>query len=199
MLDDPRAAAFRQGIRHAARTLGGPAREAAVYNASGDAHGCLVPNQYWVPGMFSPMPLLGRYYVDYAYEYKPPFELGKACAARMSKELMLDNYGMCRFHRGWAEGMLPEIVDRFQNEKVDVDGHHQRLATAFQGFNQARPWETERTIDLIAGYLAKAQRDQPKDATLDAWVDKFRADKRAAAGEYWEQLRAGIASGLAKP
>jgi glyceraldehyde-3-phosphate dehydrogenase (ferredoxin) len=109
---------------------------------------------------------------------------------------MLDNYGMCRFHRGWAEGLLPEIVDRFQGEKVDVDAHHRKLAIAFQGFNQARPWETERTIDLIAGYLAKAQLDQPKDATLDSWVEKFRKDKRAAAGEYWQQVREGVAAGL---
>ena len=29
----------------------------------------------------------------------------------MRNELMLDNLGMCRFHRAWAEEMLPEIVE----------------------------------------------------------------------------------------
>jgi hypothetical protein len=51
-------------------------------------------------------------------------------------------------------------------------------------------------VDLVAGYLAKAQRDQPKDASLDAWVDKFRKDKWAAAREYWQAMRDGLEEGL---
>ncbi|HEY3447152.1 MAG TPA: aldehyde ferredoxin oxidoreductase N-terminal domain-containing protein [Myxococcales bacterium] len=199
LLDDPRAADFRQGIRHAANKLGGKAKDAAVYSASGDGHGCLVPNQYWVPGMFSPMPILGRYYLDYGTEYKPPFELGKACGVRMGRELMLDNYGMCRFHRGWAEPMLPQIVDDFQGEKVDSDAHHRKLAVAINGLNQTRFWETERVCDMVATYLFKAQKDQPKDATLDGWVEKFRKDKWAAGREYWQAMKDGLAEGLKAP
>jgi glyceraldehyde-3-phosphate dehydrogenase (ferredoxin) len=199
LLDDPRAADFRQGIRHAAEKLGGKAKDAAVYNASGDAHGCIVPNQYWVPGMFAPMPILGRYYLDYAHEYKPPFELGKSCAQRMGRELMLDNYGMCRFHRGWAETLLPQIVDRFQQEKVDVDAHHRRLAAAINQENRTLFWQTERVVDMVASYLFKAQRDQPKDPSLDGWADKFHKDKWAAGREYWQLMKDGLTAGLAEP
>jgi glyceraldehyde-3-phosphate dehydrogenase (ferredoxin) len=30
----------------------------------------------------------------------------------MLKELLLDNLGVCRFHRAWAEDLLPEIVEK---------------------------------------------------------------------------------------
>lgn len=199
LLDDPRARDFRLGLRHAARALGGKAKDAAVYSAAGDGDGCMVPNQYWVPGMFAPLPILGRYYLDYATEFKPPFELGRSCAVRMGRELMLDNYGMCRFHRGWAETLLPQIVDRFQGEQVDVDEHHRRLARAIEATNRTRFWETERVCDLVATYLYKAQREQPQDAALQAWAEKFRKDKWAAGREYWQALKEGLAAGLAAP
>ena len=112
---------------------------------------------------------------------------------------MLDNYGMCRFHRGWAEGMLPQIVDDFQQEKVDVDAHHRKLANEINALNRTQFWETERVCDMVASYLYKAQKDQPKDATLDAWVEKFRKDKWSAGKEYWQAMKDGLAEGLKAP
>jgi glyceraldehyde-3-phosphate dehydrogenase (ferredoxin) len=199
LLDDPRGAPLRQGIRHAARALGGPAAQAAVYNARGDGDCCLVPNQYWVAGMFAPMPILGRYYLDYGYEWKPPRELGRASAKRMACELMMDNYGMCRFHRGWAEGLLPEIIDRFQHEKVDHLEHHLQLARELNAFNETQPWETQRTRDVVHQYLRKIQRDGLKNPELDAWVARWDADPLAAANAYWHELRDGLEEGLRQP
>lgn len=196
ILEDPRGAPLRRGIRHAARALGGEAAQAAVYSANGDGDGCMVPNQYWVPGILAPMPILGRYYLDYGYEWKPPFELGRSCAQRLIRELMLDNYGMCRFHRGWAEGLLPEIVSRFHQEEVDTDEHHRRLALCFQALNRSRPWETERVVAFVHCYLRKIQTDGPKDPRLDGWVGRFDQDSRVAALAYWHELRDGISDGL---
>ena len=31
----------------------------------------MVPNQYWVPGMLSPMPMMGKYFVYYGVEFHP--------------------------------------------------------------------------------------------------------------------------------
>jgi glyceraldehyde-3-phosphate dehydrogenase (ferredoxin) len=196
ILADPRAAALRDGLRAGARALGGPAAEAAVYNASGDRDGCMVPNQYWVPGMFAPVPVAGRYYLDYGYEWRPPRELGRACAGRMIRELMLDNYGMCRFHRGWAEAMLPEIVNRFHGIAVDADDHHRRLALELAADNRARPWQTERVVDLVHTYLLKVRQDGPGEAELDAWADRFARDKPAAARAYWQEMKDGFDDGL---
>ena len=197
LLADPRAAALRQGLRTAARTLGGAGAEAAVYNANGDGHGCMVPNQYWVPGMFAPVPIMGRYYLNYQYEWLPPRELGRSCAERMVKELMLDNYGMCRFHRGWAEEMLPRIVNAFHGIDVDADEHHRGLARQMAEENRAQPWQTERVIDLVRTYLVKYREDGPKEAELDGWIDRFAKDKRAAGRAYWQEMRAGFDEGLA--
>ena len=47
----------------------------------------------------------------YGKVFLPPRELGRKNADRFQKELILDNLGMCRFHRGWAEEMIPEIME----------------------------------------------------------------------------------------
>jgi glyceraldehyde-3-phosphate dehydrogenase (ferredoxin) len=196
VVNDPRGDKLRQGLRVAARSLGGPAAEAAVYNANGEGHGCMVPNQYWVPGMFAPVPVMGRYYLNYQYEWLPPRELGSTCATRMIKELMLDNYGMCRFHRGWAEEMLPKIVNTFHGIEVDADAHHKQIAREMHAENRAQPWETTRVVDLIHTYLLKVRADGPKEAGLDGWLDRFRSDKRAAARAYWQEIRDGFEDAL---
>jgi glyceraldehyde-3-phosphate dehydrogenase (ferredoxin) len=196
ILEDARADKLRQGLRTAARSLGGKGAQAAVYNANGDEHGCMVPNQYWVPGMFAPVPIMGRYYLNYQYDWLPPRELGRSCADRMVKELMLDNYGMCRFHRGWAEEMLPKIVNAFFGIEVDADQHHRSLAAAMAEDNRARPWETERVVDMIHTYLVKYRADGPREPELDGWIDRFAADKQAAARAYWHEMKAGFDEGI---
>jgi glyceraldehyde-3-phosphate dehydrogenase (ferredoxin) len=192
MLDDPRAAIMRDGIRSASRAMGGAAAQAAVYNANGDEHGCMVPNQYWVPGVYAPVPIMGRYYVDYGYDWKPPRELGAKCADRMGQELMLDNYGMCRFHRGWAESTLPEIVNDFFKQTLDTTAHHAALAREISADYRAVPWQSERVFDIIATYLVHAQGAGCKDAGLQSWIDRFRKDKTQAARAYWQELRDGF-------
>ena len=52
------------------------------YYANGES-GYMAPNQYWVPGMFSPMPLMGKYFVAYGGEFLPPYELGLKNVERM--------------------------------------------------------------------------------------------------------------------
>jgi glyceraldehyde-3-phosphate dehydrogenase (ferredoxin) len=192
LLQDPRAASMREGIRKAAEALGGPGAQAAVYNANGDEHGCMVPNQYWVPGMFAPLPIMGRYYTDYGYDWKPPRELGRKSAERMSLELMLDNYGMCRFHRGWAESMLPEVVNDFFGQQLDSSAHHRALSRELAQDYRALPWQTERVIDIIASYLLHAREAGCNDAGLRAWLERFRTDKQLAARAYWGEIREGF-------
>ena len=44
-------------------------------------------------------------------------KLGRINAQRFRDELIMDNLGMCRFHRLWAEEMLPEIIGSLYGQK----------------------------------------------------------------------------------
>ena len=67
-------------------------------------------------GAFAPMAIMGKYYMHYGRDFLPPRELGRECARRLIKELMLDHMGLCRFHRGWAEEMIPDIVEKTEDK-----------------------------------------------------------------------------------
>jgi glyceraldehyde-3-phosphate dehydrogenase (ferredoxin) len=92
----------RRFARHLVRERGKKAIDTFVFNAFA-RNGWMVPNQYWTPGVLSPMPIMGKYYMHYGDEFRPPRELGKMNADRLRKELIMDNTGFCRFHRNWAE------------------------------------------------------------------------------------------------
>jgi glyceraldehyde-3-phosphate dehydrogenase (ferredoxin) len=184
LIHSPQAALFRRGIRAAAETLerqGVPARDRAVYYAHGD-EGCMVPNQYWVPGMLSPMPVMGKYYVYYGGEFVPPRELGRKNVERMTYELFNDNSGICRFHRKWAEVI------------TDYKAHQYELAREIyrREGGKAVPWESERVIDLVHGYLRFWQAQGLRNPEFDHWLTRFTEDKLAAARAYWEEIRLGI-------
>ncbi len=96
----------RKLARRLARTHDQKVLDGFLYTAYA-RKGWMVPNQYWTPGVLSPMTIMGKYYMYYGNEFITPRELGRKNAERMTKELVLDNLGFCRFHRGWAEEMMP--------------------------------------------------------------------------------------------
>jgi len=217
VLFDPRCALFRQGMRAAAGELderrktkdeaSDPEHSSsvfrpssrAVYTAHG-AHGCMAPNQYWVPGMFSPMPMMGKYFVHYGLDFLPPRALGKKCVERMVYELFNENSGVCRFHRKWAEVIVDDIISAHYRFPVDYKTHQFELARQIYDLDGAAVafWESERTVDLIWQYLEATDRDSGfKDAELRAWAERFRADKWGAARAYWDEMAAGIAEAFA--
>jgi glyceraldehyde-3-phosphate dehydrogenase (ferredoxin) len=203
----PAGEVFRQGIRQAAKLLderygftkiGERTIDRAVFNAHG-AGGSMTPNQYWVPGMFSPMPMMGKYFVYYGLEYIPPRELGQRCVERMVYELFCENSGVCRFHRKWVEAIVDEIIEAHYKIKLDYKAH--QFARAKQIYDndgdQVVFWESERTVDVIWQYLEKWEHFGLQDDTLHSWVKRFREDKWSAAHAYWEELRGGIADAFA--
>ena len=102
------------GARKLARRLSGQIDQSIkdrIVSVSFARNGWMVPNQYWTPGALSPMAIMGKYFMYYGEDFIPPRELGKKDAERFKGELILDNMGMCRFHRKWAEEMLPEVID----------------------------------------------------------------------------------------
>ena len=118
---------------------------------------------------------------------------------RMIKEMMLDNTGMCRFHRGWAEDLFGDLINHHYHSDIDFLGHHSDMARRFQGRNKGVFWESERVIDIVHTYLKKIQRDGPPEPELDPWVRRFDKDKEEAARAYWEAMQSGIERGLKDP
>jgi glyceraldehyde-3-phosphate dehydrogenase (ferredoxin) len=198
---------FHRGMRAAAKALDArygltePGRRTvdyAVYSAHGD-EGCMAPNQYWVPGMFSPMPMMGKYFNYYGVDFVPPRDLGHKCVERMVYEFFSENSGICRFHRKWCEAIVDEIIASHYDLPLDYKAHQFEVVKAIceEEIGGVTFWEGERTVDIIQGYLESWERLELKDPALDQWLERFRADKWAAAREYWEEIRAGVLETLA--
>jgi glyceraldehyde-3-phosphate dehydrogenase (ferredoxin) len=159
--------------------------------------GWMVPNQYWTPGALSPMAIMGKYYMYYGNEFMPPRKLGRINAQRFRDELIMDNLGMCRFHRLWAEEMLPEVMGTLYEQK---EGFLARLAVTASRINSRNAsvfWESERSADLVVTFL-KRQRDVEgnTDKELLAWIDRFAQDKNEAALSFWYDVHKGIHESL---
>lgn len=124
----------------------------------------MVPNQYWTPGALAPMPMMGKYYMFYGPEFFPPRTLGRVCAERMMAELAIDDLGVCRFHRGWAEEMLPEIVGSVYGMKDEYLKAIAVTASRINSRNASVFWESERDLDFVASYLSR-RRDVERTPT----------------------------------
>lgn len=215
ILWDERASPLREGIRVAAQALNAryPATrpgDRAVYLAHGERGG-LVPNQYFVPGMFSPMPLMGKYYVFYGHDLLSPESLGQWNVARMAGELLSDNAGLCRFHRAWGEPMAAQLLTQHRELPDDYPERIVRLTQEIFAAEEpaSRFWETPRLIDLFAHYW-RWQRENGVDLapvadffapealpgeTTEKTIDRLlaandRATWERLARRYWETVRA---------
>jgi glyceraldehyde-3-phosphate dehydrogenase (ferredoxin) len=202
ILFNQQAEVFRLGIRAAAieldKQLGIRSIDRAVFLSHGE-QGCMVPNQYWVPGMLSPMPMMGKYFVHYGVEFLPPELLGRKNVERMTFELFNENSGICRFHRKWSELITDEILKAHYGLEVDYKAHQFELSHEIYKREASKIifWESERVIDLVMGYLVQWEADGLKTPWLTKWLERFREDKYAAAQEYWYALREGIIAGFA--
>ncbi len=159
--------------------------------------GWIVPNQYWTPGVLSPMPIMGKYYMHYGTEFLPPRELGRKNATRMIKELLMDNTGFCRFHRQWAEEMIPELVGSVFGVKEGFNERVRDTAVRINSRNAAIFWESKRNIDFIEHFLIrKKEIDGDTSPELAQWIDRFQKDRNEAAFEFWFEIRKGIDESL---
>ena len=195
-------AVFRDGLRVAARRLdqryGIDSQQRAVYTAHGP-DGSMAPNQYWTPGMFAPMPLMGKYFSFYENKFLPPRELGRKNVERFVYELYSENSGSCRFHRKWVEDIIDDIILAHFDLNFDFWAANFELAKAIHQRESpaSAPWESARVVDIIAGFHAKWAREGLKEPELLDWVARFDADKWAAARDYWQALYDGMAEAFA--
>jgi glyceraldehyde-3-phosphate dehydrogenase (ferredoxin) len=150
----------RRGIRAAARELerrfsdrvratGCRFRDLAVYAALG-SEGYMTPNFYWAPGLVAPMYVLGRYWSNYTSTFMPPEDFAESAYRRAIAEMFVDNAGVCRFHRGWAEEALEDLY-RLAGLKPPSPALYRELAYyAKLSGAEPLPWEGRRTRDLIS-------------------------------------------------
>jgi glyceraldehyde-3-phosphate dehydrogenase (ferredoxin) len=186
----------RKFARRLSRDKGKGALDPFVYVAFG-RKGWMVPNQYWTPGVLSPMGIMGKYYMHYGYEFLPPRELGRRNAKQMKQELMLDNTGMCRFHRGWAEGMLPRIVESLYGMSGTYLDQASITASRINSRNASVFWESERCMDYVYMFLKRKQSvDGETDPELEKWIRHFESDKQEAALAFWYEIHKGIQESL---
>jgi len=196
ILFDLKAEIFRHGIRAAAyeldKRLGIRSIDRAVFISHGE-QGCMVPNQYWVPGMLSPMPMVGKYFVYYGGEFMPPATLGNKNVERMTYELFNENSGICRFHRKWSELITDDILMAHYDLNVNYKAHQFELAREIFKREQGKIlyWETGRIADMILGFLELWERVGLKDPELQTWLARFREDKQSAARAWWEAVLEG--------
>jgi glyceraldehyde-3-phosphate dehydrogenase (ferredoxin) len=187
---------FQEGVRKWARKVkrerGIRVIDTFVYTAFG-RKGWMVPNQYWTPGALAPMAIMGKYYMFYGAEFFPPRTLGRICADRMKGELIMDNMGVCRFHRGWAEDMLPEIIDSLYGMREKFLEVTAVTASRINSRNSSIFWESERDIDFIFTFLKRRRDvDGDKDPQLQQWIEAFEKDKNEAALDWWCEMKKGI-------
>ncbi|WP_306537183.1 aldehyde ferredoxin oxidoreductase C-terminal domain-containing protein [Geobacter sp.] len=191
---------FQEGVRKwsriHSREKGTALHDRLVYVAF-SRRGWMVPNQYWVSGALAPMAIMGKYYMIYSFDFVPPRTLGRMCADRMKKELILDNLGICRFHRGWAEELLPEVMGSLYDCREQFMRAIDVLASRLHSRNSPIFWESERDIDFIHTFLKrKKEVDQDGRPELAEWLEKFDRDRVEAAREFWYETLKGIDESL---
>ncbi len=186
----------RKWGRKAKRERGVRVLDRFVYTANG-RRGWMVPNQYWTPGVLAPMGIMGKYYMHYGAEFLPPRQLGRACAERLRKELGMDNAGICRFHRGWGEEMMPEVIGSVYGLKEEYLAAMRVAASRINSRNAAVYWESEKNLEFVSTFLRR-RRDVDGDAgpELAQWIAAFEKDPHEAGLEYWFEIRKGIDESL---
>jgi glyceraldehyde-3-phosphate dehydrogenase (ferredoxin) len=186
----------RKFARHLARDKGKAVLDPFLYVAFG-RKGWMVPNQYWVPGALSPMAIMGKYYMYYGPDFTPPRTLGRINAERFRGELIMDNLGLCRFHRLWAEEMLPEVIGSLYGKKDEYLKSLAVTASRINSRNASVYWESERCVDFIHTYL-KRQREVDNNTRpeLTEWLDRFQKNRSEAAYAFWYEIHMGIHESL---
>jgi glyceraldehyde-3-phosphate dehydrogenase (ferredoxin) len=186
----------RKWGRQLSRARGKRLLDSFVYVAFG-RQGWMVPNQYWAPGVLAPMPIMGKYYMYYGFAFAPPRTLGRLCAERFQKELLLDTAGFCRFHRGWAEETAADIFGSIFGMKDQLLASTAVTAARINSRNASVYWESERNIDLVLSFLKRARDVEGEtDPQLTEWITRFETDRKEAALDWWFEVRKGVDESL---
>jgi len=115
----------------------------------------------------------------------------------MAQELLLDNLGICRFHRGWAEDMGEGIIESLYGMGKSFVEKVTMTASRINSRNSSVFWEAGRNADFVYEFL-KRRRDvgSVHRADLDDWIARFEKDRREAALDFWYEMHKGAHESL---
>ena len=109
----------------------------------------------------------------------------------------MDNLGICRFHRQWAEEMGPDIVEALYGKGRLFEERVRITASRINSRNASVFWESARTADLVFTFLKRAREvggvARPE---LSEWITRFEKDPRDAALDYWYEMHKGAHESL---
>ncbi|ABU81479.1 glyceraldehyde-3-phosphate ferredoxin oxidoreductase [Ignicoccus hospitalis KIN4/I] len=185
--------AAKRGLRGAAKYLDRelPSRtervkfeDLAVYVAFGEK-GYMTPNLYWAPGMVAPLYVLGRYWTNYRPTFDEPEKFAESSFKRALKELIIDNAGICRFHRKWAERLVGEMYKEMVGAEVN-DEYAKAVYRSVAVYNveagaEPVPWESKKTYDVV--------RTMAKRVMPEKWGRLFDEGKGI---EWWARFKARV-------
>lgn len=113
---------------------------------------------------------------------------------------MVDNVGICRFHRGWAEEMTPEIIGSLYNMQKEYLDSIDVCAEKIVSRNKAFFWVGRRSTDFIYTFLKRKKEVEKCDnPELDKWLAEFDKDKNEAALSFWYEMHKGMLESFIKP
>jgi glyceraldehyde-3-phosphate dehydrogenase (ferredoxin) len=183
-----------RGLRAAAKALNAslPGRvamhhqgfhDSAVYAPYGD-RGYMTPNLYWSPGVVAPMPVLGRYWTVYSPGFAEPEAMAETAVNRAINEYLVDNAGICRFHRKWAEPLLEKLYQEVWGIDTNLRRHAAHKLLLIEAYlekagAQPQPWESRKTIDMVASIAA--------ETGVAEWATRLATDPDAAR-EWWTRF-----------
>ncbi len=191
-----RAAAKELDERFAERVkrLGLRFEDLVVYLPFG-SDGYMTPNLYWAPGFLSPIAVSGKYWTYYAASFAEPEEFAKTVAHRALMEYLDDNAGLCRFHRGWFEKLVAELL-KLAGIEIDPVEHAKRMYAKIVEY------------EIKAGYRPRLPESaKAKDVFLTIaremgateWVQRFTSSKDEALREWWSRFAKTFAEVIGLP
>ena len=153
----------------------------AVYVPFG-SDGYMTPNFYWSPGVFAPLPILGKYWTYYTPAFSEPEEFANISVNRALMEYLVENAGWCRFHRSWVEKVLPELYKILLGYEGDLLSHARRYYKMIREY-QLRAgaenvfWESNKVLNIL--------RNAACEFGPSEWCSKISSDLEGGLKEWW--------------
>lgn len=158
-----------------------------VYAPFGE-DGYATPNYYWTPGLVAPLAVLGKYWTVYSGVFTDPEEFAAKSLERAFYEALIEDLGMCRFHRGWAEKAVPVILETMYGINAPLEKYKKLYAEIYQYQKLSgaapTPWDTRKLIDFMA--LGASEYSNEK------WEKAFMENKEVAAYEWWRRFNSKV-------
>lgn len=157
--------------------------------------GYMTPTFYWSPGVVLPLVITGKYLTNYTPTFAEPEEFAKTVAIRILKELIIENAGLCRFHRGWFEKNASDFY-KLLGIDIDLDKYANELYIKMALYNirsgaKPRYVESEKVKDIFVTLAL--------ETNFVNWISKFNTDRENSVKEWWYRASKYIIEQLKLP